>query len=308
MAKEAEDRKYGIIFNIQRFSVHDGPGIRTVVFLKGCPLHCLWCSNPESQETGRQLMYLQQRCVECSRCVEACPKSVILQPGKIDRAICDLCGECVGICPNGALRFVGETRTVGEVLEEVEKDLLFYRRSGGGLTLSGGEPAVQYGFSLELLRQAKRRGINTALETSGLCSFRKLSTLGRYVDFVLYDVKHLDSEKHKQLTGTGNEQILENLERLTGTRSDVIVRIPVIPNFNDDENNLTKIAQFISQLGHRKVRRVELVSFHQYGRNKYQMLGRRYELWNLDPPSDEKLREAKSVFDKYGIPASTLNM
>lgn len=241
-------------------------------------------------------MYLSNRCVQCGQCLRACPESVISRPGSIGRERCTYCGKCVEACPQGALRIAGEKKRVKEIIDEVAKDEPFYRRSGGGLTLSGGEPAAQPNFSYELLKAARRAGFNTAIETSGCASSDVLAGLAEMSDYVLYDLKQMDKEKHRKLIGEPNELILENLRNLSKSHAHIIIRIPVIPGLNDDEQNLQDTADFINALGG-GIKRIECLPFHQYGRAKYEMLGMHYELSELENAATDTLERVVAFLD-----------
>ena len=232
----------GLIFNIQRFSLHDGSGIRTLVFLKGCPLECKWCSNPEGQSRSRELAYNTNKCIstkECDRCRQACEKGVIKEGGeakiRIDRRLCNNCGDCVAACPAQALELFGKYMSVDEVIKVVEEDSSFYARSGGGLTLSGGEPLSQAAFVIELLETAQGRGIDTALETSGVCDWKDLEVSCGHLNQVFFDIKSVNGGKHKAATAVDNKIILENFQRLRRSypQLSITVRTPLIPGFND---------------------------------------------------------------------------
>ena len=207
----------GTVFDIQRFSLHDGPGIRTIVFLKGCPLSCQWCSNPESQNPKPVIMYKKDACLHCGRCVTACRRKAISPDNKgwVNRDICSGCGECVNACPAGALVLKGKTMSVQQVVRELKKDATTYRRSGGGITLSGGEPLVQYEFASELLQACKGQGWNTAIETTGIGSSEAIERVIPYVDTVLLDIKHMDAGQHKKFTGGTNELMIKNAPRIS---------------------------------------------------------------------------------------------
>ena len=290
----------GTVFDIQRFSLHDGPGIRTIVFLKGCPLSCKWCSNPESQNMKPVIMYKKNECLHCGRCINACSRKAISFENKtfIDRSICTGCGECANACPAGALVVKGKTMTVQQLIRELKKDATTYRRSGGGITLSGGEPLVQYEFAAELLRACKAQGWDTAIETTGAGITEAVEKVIPYVDTVLLDIKHLDTEKHKKFTGIGNEQILKNAARISQISS-TVVRVPVIPGFNYSEEEIRAITEFAKTL--RGVRTIHLLPYHTFGENKYDLLGCDYELADIKPLKPEELEHLKTMVEREGF-------
>ncbi|MBO4335293.1 MAG: glycyl-radical enzyme activating protein [Desulfovibrio sp.] len=287
----------GIIFNIQKFSVHDGEGIRTLVFLKGCPLHCAWCSNPESQSAKPEHAFNPARCLTaevCGRCLEACKHGALtLVNGMImfDGSQCTQCFACARACPGEAQKVYGESKSVGEILDLVERDQTFYARSGGGLTLSGGEALFQHDFCLALLRAAKRRHINTAMETSAYAPYRYLEEACRHLDKLIMDIKCLDSVKHKTFTGVENTLILENFRRVCQDFPDlpILVRTPVIPGFNDNEDDIRAIRDFVPL---KPTIEYELLPYHRMGQPKYGYLCRRYALEGkeLDKKTMQKLR------------------
>lgn len=290
------DSDKGLVFNIQKFSLHDGSGIRTLVFLKGCPLACTWCSNPEGQSYSLELAYNENKCIgtdECTMCAEACRQGAVRESddGKIeiDRALCDNCGECVEACPSKALELFGKYMSVDEVISVVEEDSGFYARSGGGLTLSGGEALSQIGFVVRLLKTAQSRGINTALETSGLCSWGDLENACRHVNHVFYDIKSMDPAKHKTATGIDNKLILENFRRLCGNFPElsVTVRTPVVPGFNDSPDDIKAITDFVHSMPGSCD--YELLAYHRFGGPKYQQLGKEYTLQDLELPTEERM-------------------
>lgn len=287
----------GIIFNIQNFSVHDGPGIRTIIFLKGCPLNCLWCANPESQCQNYELAYRIQKCIGCGLCKDKCRKNAIsIDNNKvsIDDKLCNKCFDCVDSCPSKALHVIGERKTVEEVLDIVEQDSIFYVNSEGGLTLSGGEPLLQSEFAISILKEAKYRRINCAIETSGYVRWEVLNEACKYLDYVLYDIKSMDTKKHKQFVGTSNELILENFQKMCKQFKDlpILVRTPVIPGFNDEKEEIQKVYDFIKQFQNVKY---ELLPYHRLGEPKYKSLGREYPLGEIKLDI-EKFNMLKQLF------------
>ncbi|MGQ9569538.1 MAG: glycyl-radical enzyme activating protein [Thermodesulfovibrionales bacterium] len=268
----------GLVFDIQRFSIHDGPGIRTLVFLKGCPMRCSWCSNPEGQIMEKELLYNTNWCITCGRCVEVCShKASTLEDVKIvfNRTLCIECGQCVSVCPSGARTVSGSWMKVSTIMKIIEKDEAFYRHSGGGVTLGGGEPAYQPAFARALLDECRRCGIHTAVETCGYAQWETLYGVLKSADLVFYDIKHIDDEKHIRNTGVSNSLILENFERLLKTSVRVIVRVTLIPCFNDSESDRNLILGFIRAKGGDV--QLEYLHYHGYGIHKYELLGRRYQ-------------------------------
>ncbi len=260
----------GTIFNIQKFSLHDGDGIRTTVFLKGCPLRCLWCHNPESHSTRPQLMYYTSKCTSCGRCIGLCEGR---KDGVIpNRDCCLACGKCTDICLNSANEICGKTMSVEEVLADVRKDKVFYESSGGGMTVSGGEPAAQPEFTLALIRAAKAEGITAAMETSGYGTaefFREAADLGT---MFLFDLKAMDAEKHKELTGVDNAKIIENLRMLLDMGADVTIRMPMVPHVNDSDSDIAALAAFLKDHEGR-YRLAEIMPYHSMGISKTEALG-----------------------------------
>ena len=297
--------KLGYIFDIQRFSINDGPGIRTTVFFKGCPLRCIWCDNPESQEQLPQLLYFESLCTKCYRCVEECPTgaSKIGRDGliEIDRGLCQACGRCVETCPSEARVISGRTMTAGEVVAIVKKDELFYRNSGGGVTASGGEPTYQPDFLKELFRQCQSYGIHTTLDTCGCVKWKVMAGILDYVDLVYYDLKHMDTVRHRELTGVGNELLLDNAKRISQGGKPIVIRIPLIPGYNDSEENVRAMAEFVTGI---KVVRVDIIPFHQLGRKKYERLGMTYKLGEAKPYEEETIQAFKDAFQSYGLEVS----
>jgi len=298
------DKNFGYVFNIQHYSVHDGPGIRTIVFLKGCPLECRWCSNPESQKIASEVAYNFNKCIgvaECFRCGAVCPAQAVKKdPGSkitIDRQECQSCFACAEACPSKALHVFGSRMNVADVLKIVERDSVFYSRSGGGLTLSGGEPLMQADFVVEMAKEAKKRRIHTAMETCGHAEWPKLEEVCRYLNAILYDIKTINPEKHKSFTGISNELILENFLKLRRSfpKLDVWVRTPLVPGFNDTEEDIRAILEFIGQ-----VPRVnyELLPYHRMGQSKYQFLNRDYPMGDVKL-SDEKAKALMEFAREY---------
>ena len=243
----------GVVFDIKKFSIHDGPGIRTTVFLKGCPLRCLWCHNPESQRSGPEVMLRGERCIACAACLEACAQGAITINGSgavTDRALCIECGLCTASCYAEARELVGRTMTVAEVLAEIEGDISFYDESGGGVTFSGGDPLLQRDFLLALLKACRAKEIHTAVDTSGSFSWPALEMIRPYVDLFLYDLKLMDEERHKRVTGVSNRLILQNLEALSKLGHKIIIRVAVVPGINDDERNIYQTGAFAASLPH----------------------------------------------------------
>ena len=291
----------GCVFNIERFAIRDGPGIRTTVFLKGCPLRCLWCSNPESMKPLPQLFYLKDRCTSCSRCIEACPNGANTMTPEglivIDRDVCQACGECVQVCPNKARDIAGRVMTVEEVLDEVKKDSLFYRNSGGGVTASGGEPTHQPDFLWHLFAGCHEAAIETCLDTTGFVKTETLRWILEQTDLVLYDIKHMDPGAHKKLTGVDNALILENA-RVVAADKPMIVRVPLIPGHNDSEENLNAVTAFMAELG---LKRIDLLPYHSLAKSKYERLGMEYRLEGLQPYEPEEVKEIKAFLESRGL-------
>ena len=294
----------GDIFNIQRFSLNDGPGIRTIVFLKGCPLSCWWCSNPESQRLRPVVMYDASKCVQCRRCEAVCEQKAIrfLEDGTRTFSYhnCTGSGACVKVCEYSALEMKGERVTVKDLVEVLKKDRSTFRHSGGGVTLSGGDPFGQAEFACELFKACKAQGWNTAIETEGCAATERILPVLPYIDTILLDIKHMDPEKHRQYTGVSNELILQNARTIADT-SNVIIRVPVIPKFNHSKEEIRDIARFASSLQH--VQYVHLLPYHELGVNKYKMLGMEYKMQRLSTASlrNVDLEQYREVVEQEGV-------
>jgi pyruvate formate lyase activating enzyme len=294
----------GVVFNIQRFSIHDGPGIRTTVFLKGCPLRCGWCSNAESLSPRPEIITRDVKCIRCGKCVEACVRraiSVVEDTRVIQWENCDHCMECAEVCPSGAIEAAGKHMTVAEVLDKVGRDASFYRRTGGGMTLSGGEPLVQWQFALRLLQEAKSGGLHTALDTTGCCDWEILDEVLNFTDLVLYDVKHPNSARHREATGVPNERILDNLRKTVAKAGPKVwVRHPVIPRFNDSEEDLDELCKLVLTLKP-SVEKISLLPYHKFGESKYAAMGKAYPWKEIPTISDEQIGEFKRLVESHGI-------
>jgi len=291
-----------MIFDIKRYTIHDGPGIRTTVFMKGCPLSCFWCHNPEGITRRLEIAYFEYKCIGCNSCVIACPLKAITvdEDGKrnIDRSICDGCGICAERCPTNAIKAIGRKISVDELIQEVERDRVLYDGSGGGVTFSGGEPLMQWGFLLECLKELKKRYIHTALDTSGYSSPEVLEMIIPYTDLFLYDIKLFDPEEHKKYTGVSNDVIKENLKLLSVSGKRVILRFPVIPNVTDTLWNVKGWMGFISKI--QGLKEINLLPYHSV-EEKYKRLNRPYRMETQGAPTKEILNWLKEEFESIGL-------
>jgi len=294
----------GEVSNVQFYNVHDGPGIRTVVFLKGCPLKCRWCSNPETATGGRELELLRTLCNGCGKCLDACPESALSLGDdnviQADRRKCSGCGECLPSCFPGALAIHGRTMTVEEVFAEFEKDKMFFGAEGGA-TFSGGEPLLQPAFVARVFELCKQAKIHTCLETTGCVNRRAWERVLPVTDEVLYDLKHLDPERHREGTGSSNTLILDNARWLAGQNVRITFRVPVIPGFNDDEENILALARFVKGLKGKRIEGIELLPYHRMGLGKYQALDREYGLEDLEAPGAERVEEIRDTIIAHGV-------
>ncbi len=295
----------GLVFDIDRFASHDGPGIRTAIFLKGCPLRCVWCHSPESQRSHPEILYQGERCTACGLCMDVCPENALTQgesQGRaiavLDRTRCTACGRCVDVCYPGALRMAGTPVTVGEVIAEVKKDRPFFQSSGGGVTLSGGEPAMQPRFAYNFLLACTQQGIHTAMETSGYARWEVMSSLAGVTDLLLYDIKFMDADRHQRYTGVPNERILANLKGLAAQGHTIQVRVPCIPGINDDAEQIGAIARFVAGLA---VERLALLPYNAAAGAKYQWVGRPYTLSDRETQTEEEMASLAEIARKEGL-------
>lgn len=295
----------GRVFAIERCSLHDGPGIRTTVFFKGCPLRCLWCHNPESQEQASTLYSLKERCIRCGACIGTCPQHCHQADGdgtiSIDRRRCTGCGACTRACPADALEVKGSLMSAEDVLAEIARDKPYYDSSGGGMTISGGEPLSQWAFAEALLRGARKRGIHTCVETSGFAPFEHLSALEAWTDLFYFDIKETNSEKHLEYTGVKNTCILENLAKLDRYGATIVLRCPVIPGFNDRPDHFAAIAELANRL--QNVCEINLLPYHPLGESKSHRIGETYPMPDeIRIDNDSMERWAKTLQEQVAIP------
>ncbi|AKL96014.1 pyruvate formate lyase activating enzyme [Clostridium aceticum] len=287
-----------LITNIQKYSLHDGPGIRTTVFLKGCPLKCIWCHNPENQSYHKQMMYNKEKCNLCGGCQRKCSIGAIhikTENIDVDSEKCNFCENCTEFCINNAREIVGQEYTTSELMKEIEKDKIFYEQSGGGVTFSGGEAMHQIDFLHEIARKCKTKGISVAIDTCGQVSFQHFEKLLEDVDIFLYDLKLMNSQEHKKYTGVPNEVILDNLKELSKKGAKIYLRLPLIEGINTDNENINAIVKFIKNLN---IVHINLLPYHEIGSDKYKRLNMKYEYALMKKPSDERLQEIKTLFEK----------
>ncbi len=293
-----------MIFNVQKCSIHDGEGLRTIVFFKGCPLRCKWCANPESQAYTPEIMEYPRKCIGDGNCVKACPEGAIHPTEEgfmIDRAKCKKCFKCADVCYAMAKEVCGKEMSAEELFKEVNKDRHFYRLKGGGATFSGGEPLTQPELLTELARRCKANRVNTTIETCGYGEYEKFKDAIPYLDHIFFDLKAMDPELHKKLTGMTNEVILNNLKKINGFGIPITIRTPVVPGCNDSIENIQAVANFIKDLG--SVREYELLPYHNLGESKYKALGKVYELSEVKPPEDDFIRERVKAANEILKPA-----
>lgn len=292
----------GILFDLRRYSIHDGPGIRTVVFFKGCPLRCWWCHNPESQSLEAELMVHPKRCILCSACLLVCPNGAIHRDDMrlfTDRTRCQGCGKCTELCYAEGRQMVGRHYNIDEVMAIVERDQSFYEQSGGGVTFSGGEPLLQADFLLALLQTTKARGLHTALDTCGFAPWSIIDKVRTWTDLFLFDLKIMDDTRHRQYTGVSNESILFNLKSLARQGHAIILRMPIIPGINDDNENLTATARFTNDLPGEH--RLDLLPYHNSAETKYNGLGKTFRLKGVHTAPDERMQEICAFLESFGV-------
>lgn len=291
------------IFDIQRYSVHDGPGIRTLVFFKGCPLRCRWCQNPESIDKNPEMAFFEDKCIGCGECAKVCPKGAIVfeKAERIDRELCDRCGKCAEVCYAEALTMIGREYDIRSLLDVVERDRPFYEQSGGGVTVSGGEPTVQFEFLLDFLRAAKEAGLNTVIETCGAFAWSKFETLLPHLDIIYFDLKAAEEEEHKRLTGAGNARILANARKVAKSGKKVVFRIPLVPDMTAAGDNVSGLIKLLEELEQDEV---HLLPYHKMGESKLQRIDSPFETLGLEPLSDEQIAEIREQFAAAGLKVS----
>ncbi|MEG1257019.1 trans-4-hydroxy-L-proline dehydratase activase [Clostridium sp.] len=291
------------VINIQKYSIHDGDGIRTTIFFKGCLLSCLWCHNPESQSYNQELMYNEEKCSRCLTCVEICHRNAIVKEGQhvcTDREKCDLCKSCIDYCVNNAREVVGKEYTMAELVKEAEKDRMFYEESYGGITLSGGEVMTQnMDYIEELLKKLKRKGYNIAIDTCGYALYENYERILSYIDMFLYDIKLMDSVNHEEFIGKGNELILSNLKKISDAGANINIRIPIIEGVNADEASMDEIINFLKD--NINVKKINLLPYHNTGSSKYDRLRRDYKGYDFSTPSEERMKKIKEKFENQGF-------
>ncbi|MEN8245123.1 MAG: glycyl-radical enzyme activating protein [Thermodesulfobacteriota bacterium] len=292
----------GIIFDIKRYAIHDGPGIRTTVFFKGCPLTCPWCHNPEGIDQSPRVVYRKSMCIGCLECIDACPEKA-LSPGPdgiiTNELYCQHCGTCVDTCPAGARERAGKTETVESLMETIRKDVPFFDTSGGGVTFSGGEPLMQAQFLWEMLEACGKEDIHRVLDTTGYTDPDTLKRVARGIDLFLFDLKFMNAEQHRHFTGVSNEQILKNLELLANLGSRIIIRIPLIPGINDNKDNINNMATFLAHLP--QIKTVHILPYHDFQKSKYEKFSMNYQARDIKPPSPERVEAIRKHLADTGL-------
>ncbi len=306
--KVAVIERKALIFNVQKYNMYDGPGVRTLVFFKGCPLRCKWCANPEGLEKKYQVMFKRNSCIDCGACVSVCPVSIHTMSKEIKHEInhsidCIGCRKCEEICTEAALSIVGQVKTVSELMEIIQEDVMFYDVSGGGVTLGGGEVLMQPEFATNLLMTCKQEGINTAIETSGYAKLESILKVAQFTDLFLFDIKHVDAQRHYELTGVHNERILENLKELLKRRYNVKVRMPLLKGINDRRGEIESVIEFLMPFReYKNFKGIDLLPYHKMGVNKYTQLEMEYPIEGDPSLSSEELDMIESWIKKYDFP------
>lgn len=297
--------KQPLIFDIKRYAINDGPGIRITIFLKGCPLSCKWCHNPESQSPEVQKLYTVSKCIGAKDCIEICPNNALtLSPEGIitDSEACNLCGKCAEVCPTKAIEMSGANYDVNKIVKIIERERILLDQSGGGVTISGGEPLMYPDFLIGLLKACGEKNIHRTVDTCGFADTETVLKVARHTDLFLYDLKMMDSKKHKKWTGVGNQLILKNLKILAENKSNINIRIPLIKNVNSDKKELSELAKFISELSG-EIPKVNLLPYHNFAINKYIKMGSNYDKLDMEELSEKEQNQAADIFKQFGIEA-----
>ena len=296
--------KKRVVLSIARMTVHNGPGIRTLILFKGCPLRCPWCSTPESQKCEPEIAVRPDHCIHCGRCTDVCPTNAIGSADEtmsLNRYLCNSCGKCTDVCPSEAILLLGKEMTVRRLCEEARKDTVFYRHSGGGVTISGGEALLNPEFTGELLRELKREAIGVGVDSSGHVPWASVEGVLPYVDFFLWDIKHMNPQRHKELTGASNDLILSNLRAVSEKHVPVYIRLPIIPGYNDSEDNIRATCDFALSLS--SLVEIDLLPLHHLGKARYDSLSRPYPIAELSLIPDVVMKEWKILVESYGLKA-----